>query len=121
MDPSPSRCQVARSLAVIMGKWKVTILLHLLFDGTRRFGELKATMPGVTPKMLTAHLRELEEQDIVQRSVYAQVPPKVEYSLTEYGRTMAPILHALHEWGVEHGKHMQAKRATEKEPFQIAD
>lgn len=111
MNPNPNRCQVGSALDIIMGKWKATILLYLFFDGTKRFSELKAAIPDVTPKMLTAHLRELEEQDIVQRVVYPQVPPKVEYSLTEYGRTLAPILEALHTWGHKHVERIRAKQA----------
>jgi DNA-binding HxlR family transcriptional regulator len=113
MSSNASRCQVGSALDIMIGKWKATILLNLLFDGTKRFSELKAAIPDVTPKMLTSHLRELEEQDIVQRFVYAQVPPKVEYSLTEYGRTLAPILEALHTWGFKHVEHMRAKEARE--------
>lgn len=113
MQNNPSRCQVGTALDIIVGKWKTKILLHLLFDGTKRFSELKAVIPDITQKMLTTQLRELEQEDIIRRVVYPQVPPKVEYSLTEYGRTLAPILDLMHEWGARHVKHMETKRAAE--------
>lgn len=109
MEKNPTRCQVGSALDIIVGKWKSTILLYLLYDGTKRFSELKALIPDITQKMLTNQLRELEQQDIVQRVVYPQVPPKVEYSLTEYGRTLAPVMDALHEWGSKHVEHMRER------------
>ncbi|MBE9078610.1 helix-turn-helix transcriptional regulator [Romeria aff. gracilis LEGE 07310] len=91
-------CSVEAALDVIGGKWKGVVLYHLL-EGKRRFGELQRLMPGVTRRMLTLSLRELEEEGIVHREVYKQVPPKVEYSLTEYGRTLEPIILSLRTWG----------------------
>ena len=70
-----------------------------------RFSELKRSVPGITQKMLTNQLRELEEEDIITRKVYAQVPPKVEYSITEYGKSLEPILVAMHDWGTAHNLH----------------
>lgn len=121
MTHHPSRCQVASTLEIIVGKWKTAILLNLLFEGTKRFSELRAAIPEATPKMLTAHLRELEEQDIVQRVIYPQVPPKVEYSLTEYGRTLAPILEEMHTWGARHVEHMRDRRDVEIAQASSAD
>lgn len=121
MEQQPTRCQVGSALDIIVGKWKTTILLYLLHDGTKRFSELKALIPGITQKMLTTQLRELEQQDIVQRVVYPQVPPKVEYSLTDYGRTLAPVLDALHHWGSSHVDHMHAKNARERAELHGAD
>ncbi len=92
-------CQVDEALEIIVGKWKPIILLQLLQNGTMRFSELKRSIPGITQKMLTQQLRELEEEDLIHREVYAQVPPKVEYSITEHGRTIEPVLHAMHKWG----------------------
>ncbi|RCW48070.1 winged helix-turn-helix transcriptional regulator [Paenibacillus prosopidis] len=102
---------VEASLEIIVGKWKPIILLHLLHGGTQRFGEMKRLLPNITQKMLTAQLRELEEQDIIERKVYAEVPPKVEYSITEYGRSLYGILQQMHEWGVSHMEHMAKKNS----------
>lgn len=98
----PELCQVDDTLDIIVGKWKPIILLHLMKNGTMRFNELKRSIPEITQKMLTKHLRELEAEDIVNRVVYPQVPPKVEYSITEYGRSLEEILVAMHEWGTKH-------------------
>ncbi|MFB9328471.1 winged helix-turn-helix transcriptional regulator [Paenibacillus aurantiacus] len=92
---------VEASLEVIGGKWKVVILCYLT-KGTRRTGELKRLMPGITQKMLTQQLRELEDDGVVTREIYNQVPPKVEYSLTPYGWSLKPILDALCAWGEHH-------------------
>ncbi|MFC7063494.1 winged helix-turn-helix transcriptional regulator [Halobacillus seohaensis] len=102
MDKTPKNCRVEDALSILVGKWKPIILLHLLQEGTKRFSELKRSLPGITQKMLTKQLRELEDEDIVDRVVYPQVPPKVEYAITEYGRSLEPILEAMHEWGTKH-------------------
>lgn len=91
-------CAVEATVSLIGGKWKGVVLHHLL-DGTLRFGELRRRVPGVTPRMLTNQLRELEEDGLIERVVYPQVPPKVEYSLSPLGRSMAPLLQALQTWG----------------------
>lgn len=78
-------------------------------NDTMRFSELKRAIPNITQKMLTKHLRELEDEDIVERVVYPQVPPKVEYSITEYGKSLEQILNAMHEWGTRHTLHKQKK------------
>ncbi|QEN08242.1 transcriptional regulator [Oceanispirochaeta crateris] len=93
-------CPVEAALNVIGGKWKGIALYHLLVDGTLRFNELKRRVGNVTQRMLTKQLRELEEDGIINRHVYAEVPPKVEYSLTEKGETLRPILIGLREWGM---------------------
>lgn len=110
MQKQPELCRVEDALEILVGKWKPIILLHLLQKGTKRFSELKRSMPGITQKMLTQKLRELEEEDIVERIVYPQVPPKVEYSITEYGRSLEPILEAMHEWGTNHLLHKMQKQ-----------
>lgn len=92
------RCPVEATMDVIGGKWKVIIIHHLL-AGTRRFSELRRLIPLVTQRMLTSQLRELENDGIVHRKIYPQVPPKVEYSLTELGKTLEPVLWVMHEWG----------------------
>ncbi len=108
--PECCRHGVEASLDIIVGKWKPIILLHLLHGGTKRFGELKRLLPDITQKMLTTQLRELEEQDIIERKVYAQVPPKVEYSMTAYGRGLHNLLQGMHEWGAAHLEHMARKQ-----------
>ncbi|GAB4115185.1 MAG: winged helix-turn-helix transcriptional regulator [Roseiflexaceae bacterium] len=94
-------CPVERAARVIGGKWKIVILYYLL-HGTKRFNELRRLVPDVTQQMLTMQLRELEQDGIVQRVVYAQVPPKVEYSLTPAGHALEPILLQMGEWGMQH-------------------
>lgn len=96
-DCSPG-CSVEAAISLIDGKWKSVVLFHLL-DGTLRFNELRRQIPGVTQRMLTNQLRELEEDGLIRRKIYAQVPPKVEYSLSPLGRSIEPILLALKEWG----------------------
>jgi len=86
------------TLNLIGGKWKV-LILWLLKDRILRFSELKRKLPKITQKMLTNQLRELESDGLVHRKVYAQVPPKVEYSLTDLGKSFLPILKAMHKWG----------------------
>ena len=91
-------CPVETTLTLIGDKWKVLILRDLL-PGTKRFGELKKSIGNVSQKVLTAQLRTMEDSGLIDRTVYAEVPPKVEYSLTELGRSLKPILDALQNWG----------------------
>lgn len=93
-------CPVERTLGVIGGVWKVIIIRELL-TGTKRYSNLHRSLDGVTHKMLTQQLRELERDGVVHREVYRQVPPKVEYSLTSLGMGLAPLLEAMHGWGLE--------------------
>jgi DNA-binding HxlR family transcriptional regulator len=108
-DPKTSKCPAEATLAVIGGRWKVLILWHLS-AGTRRFFELRDSMTGVTPKMLTQQLRELEQDGVVTRRVYAQVPPKVEYSLTERGKSLRPVINAMCHWGKSRELDPQSRR-----------
>lgn len=92
-------CPVETTLLLIGDKWKVLILRDLM-TGTKRFSELKRSVSGITQKMLTQQLRELESDGIINRTVYPVVPPKVEYSLTDTGKTLQPILDAMRDWGI---------------------
>ena len=94
-------CPVETTLMLIGNKWKVLILRDLM-DGTKRFGELKKTIGSVSQKVLTAQLRDMEEKGLVERKVYAEVPPRVEYTLTETGYSLKPILDAMWAWGEEY-------------------
>jgi len=94
-------CPIEAAAEVIGGKWKARILFQLQ-GGTKRFNELKRRLPGVTQRMLTKQLRELEADQIVFRNIFPEIPPKVEYSLTEFGQTLTPSLKALQEWGLEY-------------------
>jgi len=104
-------CPVEATLEVIDGKWKGVILYHLLAH-TTRFNELHRIMPGITQKMLTKQLRELEADGLISRKIYPEVPPRVEYSMTQYGKTLTPIIEALHAWGKQHLENPQ--RETSK-------
>ena len=95
------KCAVETALDVLAGKWKILILWYLRRE-TLRFSELQRLLPRVTQKMLIQKLRELEEDGIVHREVYPVVPPKVEYSLTEYGETLKPIIKQMYMWGEIH-------------------
>ncbi|MFC7404894.1 winged helix-turn-helix transcriptional regulator [Georgenia alba] len=103
MASSPRRgpyiCGIDAAMDVLSGKWKGLILWELEAHGVRRFAELRRGLPGVSEKMLTQHLREMEQDGLVHREVYAEVPPRVEYSLTEHGRTLNAALAPLGAWG----------------------
>ena len=100
LDCSPG-CAVEATLALIDGKWK-GVILHHLGEGTMRFNEIRRRLPNVTQRMLTNQLRELEADGLITRRVYAEVPPRVEYALSARGRSLAPVIQALKEWGDEH-------------------
>ncbi|MBE6722159.1 MAG: helix-turn-helix transcriptional regulator [Ruminococcaceae bacterium] len=99
-------CPVETTLTLISDRWKVLILNHLM-AGTKRFGELKKEIGKVTQKVLTANLRDMEASGLLTRKVYAEVPPRVEYTLTDLGRSLKPVLDAMAAWG----KHYQAENA----------
>ena len=94
-------CPVETTLTMISDKWKVLILRDLL-TGTKRFGELKKSLTGVSQKVLTSQLREMEENGRVERKAYPEVPPRVEYSLTPLGRSLQPIMDAMRVWGEQY-------------------
>lgn len=106
-------CEVEITLEVIGGRWKVLIIRELM-AGVKRFGELQRALPGITQKMLTQQLREMEDDGIIHREVYPQIPPKVEYSLTPLGESLQPILNAMHEWAVKHFAQIQRHRINEQ-------
>jgi len=91
-------CDVEATLSVIGGRWKPILVCHLL-DGRKRFGELRRLTPNATERMITLQLRELEADGVVARHVYAEVPPRVEYEVTEFGRSLEKILALMQEWG----------------------
>ncbi|MCG8613029.1 MAG: helix-turn-helix transcriptional regulator [Pseudomonadales bacterium] len=95
---NPEHCPMVKTLNIIGGKWK-PVILHMLASQTLRFGEMKRLIPPISQKMLTQQLRELESDGIINRKVYAEVPPKVEYSLSTLGKTLIPALEALYAWG----------------------
>ena len=94
-------CPVERTVNLIGGKWTLLILRDL-FMGTKRFGELRTSLQGVSPKTLTDKLRELEGDGLVQRKIYPEVPPRVEYSLTPRGQSLQKIFDAMQDWGTQH-------------------
>lgn len=93
-------CPAERTLAVIGGRWKILILWHL-FQGTKRFNQLHRGLKGVSQKVLTQQLREMERDGVVHRQVFAEVPPKVEYSLTPLSETLRPVVEAMCQWGLQ--------------------
>lgn len=102
-DPSCYFCPVEGTLDVIGGKWK-PLIIWFLRKRVLRFSDLRRSIPGITDVMLTKQLRELEQDGVIKRKVYSQVPPKVEYSLTPLGKTIIPLLDALCDWAIEHMK-----------------
>ncbi|MFD7516207.1 winged helix-turn-helix transcriptional regulator [Streptomyces niveus] len=106
----PYFCGIDAAMDVVAGKWKPLILWELNNYGTRRFAELRRGLPGVSEKMLIQHLREMEEDGLVHREVYRQVPPKVEYSLTEQGVSLNTALSPLGKWGTERMRRMGAEK-----------
>ena len=97
-------CPVETTLTLIGDKWKVLILRDLM-TGTKRFGELKKSIGNVSQKVLTSQLRQMEESGVVSRKIYPEVPPRVEYSLTDLGKSLKPILDAMWDWGKEFKAH----------------
>ena len=95
-------CPVTATMKVLGGKWKPILINAIYLTTPARFGELKRSVKGITQSMLTAQLRELEEDGIISRKIYAEIPPRVEYTLTEFGLTLSPIMQAMAKWGEEY-------------------
>ena len=101
LPPLPTKCPMTAALTAIGGKWSL-ICLYWLDSGTRRFNELRRLMPDISHKVLAATLRNLEDEGLITRRVYAEVPPKVEYSISSHGETVRPIIGAIRVWGRQH-------------------
>ena len=101
--------KVQTTLNVIGGKWKPIILWHLM-ESKKRFNELQKNIENISQKILTSQLRELESDNIIHREVYKQIPPKVEYWITDYGKTLKPVLESIAKWGEVHQQHKKAKK-----------
>ncbi|NJK38609.1 MAG: helix-turn-helix transcriptional regulator [Oscillatoriales cyanobacterium RM2_1_1] len=99
LQPEKSECPAETTLAILSGRWKLLILREL-FSGVKRFNQLQRSLTGITQKVLTQQLRDLEADGIVYRQVYPEIPPKVEYSLTPLGESLKPIISQMHEWSV---------------------
>lgn len=122
-------CPVEVAVSVLGGTWKLTLVKHLL-EGTRRFNELGRLVPAANTKTLTRQLRELEEDGIVARTVYREVPPRVEYALTELGRTLRPLVAAMDTWGMEFTRQLDGEGCAasghqppedQHEPFALSE
>lgn len=96
-------CPLEITVSLVGGKWQCVILWHLR-KGALRFSQLKRRLPGITPKMLTQQLRDLEENDLIVRKIYPVIPPKVEYTLSEYGNSFVPVLKSMYSWGKQYSK-----------------
>ena len=106
-------CTVEAAMDIIGGKYKAIILWHLIKDGTLRFSQLQRLIPQATPKMLSSQLKELEANNLIVRVLYLVVPPKTEYSLSEFGKTLIPIITALRDWGSLYFEHMNVQNPCE--------
>ncbi|MEH7590384.1 winged helix-turn-helix transcriptional regulator [Priestia megaterium] len=111
--------QLHLALGSFVKKWKPIIIYHLMHSGTKRYSELQKLIPDVNKRMLTLSLRELEADQIISRKVYQVVPPKVEYSITEYGKSLANILSLMNDWGKEHILEEEGGHATEDNPENV--
>lgn len=101
MQQNPENCAVVRAVGYIGGKWKPIILIRLLTGGKVRFGKLAVQMPDISRKILSQQLKELEEDSLILRHSYSEKPPRVEYELSERGKTLIPVLKAMYDWGVQ--------------------
>lgn len=113
-SPDMQACPVETTLDVVGGKWK-GIILYQLLDGTKRFNEFRRLNPGITQFMLTLQLRELERDGIIHREIYKEIPPKVEYSLTDFGRTLEPVIMSMKAWGESYKMRLDENRTIQGE------
>ncbi len=100
-DKNIERCPVTATMGVIGGKWKL-LILHLIYNDVNRFGKMSMMLRDISKQMLTTQLRELENDGIIERKIYPEIPPRVEYSMTEKGKSLLPIIHLLRDWGNEY-------------------
>jgi len=103
-DPEPTRCPVTYCLSMIGGKWK-PVILFCIANGVNRFGAMQRAVPGVTKQMLTKQLRELEADGLIIRTVFPEVPPRVDYELSNKGQSVLPVIHAMRDWGIAQAPH----------------
>lgn len=117
------RCYFQLAIMVIGGKWKPKVLFHLSREGVVRFGELRRGIAGITEKMLIQTLKELEKDGLVRRKIYRQVPPRVEYSLTDMGKTFIPVLNEMFEWGRAYASYLVAEGNADSlyQPGEVLD
>jgi DNA-binding HxlR family transcriptional regulator len=112
-EPDHTMCPIEKTMSVIGGKWTF-IIIRDLFYGPRRFGELQRSLKGISPRTLSTRLKQLEDESIIKREVFSEIPPHVEYSLTEKGKTLEPIFNAMKEWGNEWNILGNQKQVREK-------
>lgn len=112
LNPDMQACPVETTLDVIGGKWK-GIILYQLLEGKKRFNEFRRLNPGITQFMLTLQLRELERDGIIDREIFKEVPPRVEYSLTDFGRTLEPVITSMKAWGESYKERLNENRAMQ--------
>lgn len=107
-------CPVTATMKVLGGKWKPILINAIYFTSPARFGELKRSVVGITQSMLTSQLRELEDDGIIKRKIYAEIPPRVEYTLTEFGLTLSPIIQSMAEWGKQYWLNNESKKPSKR-------
>ncbi|MCM3001084.1 helix-turn-helix transcriptional regulator [Paenibacillus cellulositrophicus] len=112
LNPDMQACPVETTLDVIGGKWK-GIILYQLLEGKKRFNEFRRLNPGITQFMLTLQLRELERDGIIHREIFKEVPPRVEYSLTDFGRTLEPVITSMKAWGESYKERLNENRTLQ--------
>lgn len=110
MKPKETNCPAEFTLSMIGGRWKIPLIFHLL-GGVKRFSALARALGGVSQKMLAQQLREMERDGLVERKIYAEVPPRVEYSLTSLGKSLKPVVDSMCRWGVAHGPSTPGREA----------